>query len=835
MAEHEGQRRRHFFLQNNATTEPFASIRRGGGGVDIPNRDRQEHGTALLGQIRQLAPQLEAAKAEQQEAGMQEGYGLQIEFQSFPDVEMAFESLARERSGIELRNVRHDDERTFATVFVPEGKLVFFDKLISDYLDEAKDSQNGPKNCKLLNAISEIRVATLRALWTDDADVLPQSDDESIWWEVWLPVRGERLAVVRQFTEVAEGLGFRVLPGNLQFPERTVLLAHGSVGQMKRSVMALNSIAELRRAKESADFFDSLSPDEQPDWLDELLGRLTVPNAGDDVPHVCLFDTGVNHGHPLLAAAIDEADLHSVQPGWGLQDDDGHGTGMAGLALVGNLSTHLVSNDPIQVGHRLESVKLIPEDGANGGDPQHHGYLTIEAVARPEITAPQRSRVFSMAVTAKDNRDRGRPSAWSATIDRLAVDVEGQAASPRLFILSAGNIRDPNSWVGYPDSNTTDAIHDPAQAWNALTVGAATELVNITEPNTDHYQPIAPEGGLSPFSTSSQTWQPHWPLKPDVVFEGGNAAKDKYGAVWMPSLSLLTTHFKPADRLFTTANATSAACMLAARMAAQIMAEYPVLWPETVRALIVHSAQWTQAMCQMFLPANGQPTKAQMASLVRHCGFGIPDLNRALWSVSNSLTMVSESVLHPFARERGHLPKLRDMNLHRLPWPLTELEALGTTTVEMRVTLSYFIEPNPSARGVTSRYRYESHGLRFDVKRPVESEADFRARINAAARDEEEQTLIGGDDLGWVIGKQGRHRGSLHSDIWRGSAAELASRGVIAVYPALGWWKSRPALERYNNPVRYALIVSISAPEVNVDLYTAVENKVLIPVEIELR
>ncbi len=50
----------------------------------------------------------------------------------------------------------------------------------------------------------------------------------------------------------------------------------------------------------------------------------------------------------------------------------------------------------------------------------------------------------------------------------------------------------------------------------------------------------------------------------------------------------------------------------------------------------------------------------------------------------------------------------------------------------MRVTLSYFIEPNPSERGFSARYRYESHGLRYDVKRPAESGADFRARIKRA-------------------------------------------------------------------------------------------------------
>ena len=104
-----------------------------------------------------------------------------------------------------------------------------------------------------------------------------------------------------------------------------------------------------------------------------------------------------------------------------------------------------------------------------------------------------------MAVTARDNRDRGRPSAWSAAIDRLAVDAGGEGATPRLLIVSAGNIYDPNAWAEYPKSNSTDGIHDPGQAWNVLTVGACTNLVNITEADTDGYQSIAPAGGLSPF------------------------------------------------------------------------------------------------------------------------------------------------------------------------------------------------------------------------------------------------------------------------------------------------------------------------------------------------
>jgi len=196
--------------------------------------------------------------------------------------------------------------------------------------------------------------------------------------------------------------------------------------------------------------------------------------------------------------------------------------------------------------------------------------------------------------------------------------------------------------------------------------------------------------------------------------------------------------------------------------------------------------------------------------------------------------MVVESSLHPFQREEGKDPTMSDMNLHQLPWPLAELEALGEAQVEMRVTLSYFIEPNPSERGFRSRYRYESHGLRFDVKRPQESMDDFRARINAAARNEEDGTRMSGDDSNWLIGKQNRHKGSIHSDIWIGSAADLASRGVIAVYPALGWWKTRKRLEGYNKSARYSLIVSIRAPEVDVDLYTSITNQIPVPILVEV-
>lgn len=819
-------RRRHFVLSNTSQTEAYTSVIKGGGKKTLPELDRMVHGQALLGQLSTLKTLAEETKNQQQQAGITTGLGLQIQFSSLPDVELAIQSLSDVRAGIELLNVRHDEHHTYATVFVPDGKLDVFERKIQEYIEERKGKNGRARDNKaLINTINEIRSAAFNELWTDDLSALPATEQESIWWEVWLPIFKNRVSTNHRFRTIAGQIGFELSQDELHFPERSVLLMHGSQAQLQQSMMLLNSVAELKRAKETAEFFDSLNPAEQREWADELLDRTQWPLG--DSPHVCILDTGVNAAHPLLSQSLNADDLHANEPVWGVADQNGHGTEMAGLVVWGDLTGRLSGSDPVVLTHRLESVKILPHNNGNIG--RHHGNLTLEAVARPEISVPHRRRVFSMAVTAEDNRDRGKPSAWSATLDRLAIDADGEGLTPRLFVVSGGNIGGINDWDNYPSSNSSDSIHDPGQAWNILTVGAFTEKTNITGQKTQGYSAIAPSGSLSPFSTTSLTWQKHWPLKPDVVFEGGNVAKDTYSSSVMESLSLLTTYHQFTDRLLTTTNATSAATALCSRMAAQLMAQYPNLWPETVRALIVHSAEWTEQMKTDFLDRRERSRNYQ--HLIRHCGFGVPNLERALWSASNSLTLIVQDALQPFMLEDNGDPKLKEMHLHSLPWPQESLIGLGETTVEMSVTLSYFIEPSPGIveRGAGGRYRYESHGLRFDVKRPLEKLDDFRLRINKRVRNEEDGSYTGGgSDSGWRLGPQLRHLGSLHTDTWTGTAAALAERGVLAVYPVAGWWKTRKKLERYDNIARYALVISIRTPETDVDLYTVIEDIVAI-------
>ena len=125
---------------------------------------------------------------------------------------------------------------------------------------------------------------------------------------------------------------------------------------------------------------------------------------------------------------------------------------------------------------------------------------------------------------------------------------------------------------------------------------------------------------------------------------------------------------------------------------------------------------------------------------------------------------------------------------------------------------------------------YTSYGLRLAVKRSTETLEDFRKRINKEARETEENvTSTGTGDSGWFLGPKTWNRGSIHSDIWQGTAADLAQKDSIGIYPVGGWWRYNSRCEGWNKIARYALIVSLRVVnEVEVDIYTpiSITNKI---------
>ncbi|WP_188237672.1 S8 family peptidase [Sphingopyxis sp. LK2115] len=810
--------RPHFHVEGGGQAEPYTSPRLVISGMP-PARVRAAHAQKLERAIGSAVVEARRKLAARDEAIAEGERGFYLEFEIPAAERAAVEGLENKPAAIELVAVRptaEGDETVAATVFVPERSAEFFSRKIAAYRDE--DTKSGkPKNEALVARIEDIRLAAVRSLFTDDMALFPEAG-RAAWWEVW--IRDGRLET---FRHVAERLNIAVKDHAISFPERDVVLALATEETMARLVENSDAVAELRIAKDTPTLFLEMRPIEQADWAEDLADRVEAPDAV--APAVCILDSGANRAHPLLEPGLEAADQHAYDDAWGVGDSafwNGHGTAMAGVALYGDIEAALSHAEPVELRHRLETVKILPPAGQN--DPELYGAITEVGITKAEARAPRRRRVFCLAVTSEVGLARGRPSSWSAAVDQLCY---GGGDRRRLMVLAAGNLRGDIEVDGYPDRNDLEEVESPAQAWNPLVVGAYTDKITITHPDYAGWDPVAPAGDLSPASRTSGIWERQWPIRPDVVFEGGNFAHDGVNAASaIDDLQLITTHYRPQMRLFETFGDTSAAAALGANLAAGVIAARPELWPETVRGLLVHSAEWTPAMRERFDAAASQ---AQKMAMLRRYGWGVPDLGRALWSATDDATLMVEDALLPFRRD-GSVIKTRNMNLHRLPWPRHELLALGDQDVELRVTLSYFVEPNPGERGWTRRHRYASHSLRFAVKRSLESIQQFRQRINKAAEAEEAGQVggaAGGDD--WVLGPI-RDRGSIHSDIWRGSAAALADRDAIGVFPVSGWWKEKPGLQRWDRSARYSLLVSVRAPGANIDIYTPIANQLAVPI-----
>ena len=522
----------------------------------------------------------------------------------------------------------------------------------------AEDTKGGkPRNRDLVERLAALRLATIEAMWTDPPERFPDAT-KTVWWELWLRRRdgaAERLAAF------AEQIGFTLGRQHLFFEDRIVVLVLASAEQLGSALDVLDDIAELRQPATPTQFLADLVPTEQAEFVTELAHRVVPPDGASYA--TCILDTGIAQSHPLIEPGLSVEDIHVCDPAWNVADLQGHGTMMAGPVLYGDVGEAMVNSSRVQLSTRLESVKVLPDSDKNKRE--LYGALTAQATALVEIAHPRRRRSFVMAITDEAGdvaaaRHLGEPTAWSAAIDALAagreVDVSPEGlvyldasseAKQRLFILSAGNVRDSLE-VAHLDRSDVEPIEDPAQSWNALTAGACTEMDDLSGDDTfAGWRPLAAFGELSPFSRTSVGFREAWPHKPDVVLEGGNAALSPDGKhVDTPgALQVLTTRSTALGaRLLTTASGTSPATAALAHLVSEIGTQYRHLWPETIRALVVHSARWSPLM----ITQTQQNDRRSKVTALRRYGWGMPNRGRALRSAANAVTLIVQDRIRPY-------------------------------------------------------------------------------------------------------------------------------------------------------------------------------------------
>jgi len=355
----------------------------------------------------------------------------------------------------------------------------------------------------------------------------------------------------------------------------------------------------------------------------------------------------------------------------------------------------------VQLTHAVEYMKLLPPSGFPGTKPPSYGVVTEGAVALVEAERPNVRRAFCLANSACDFPPE-RPSSWSGALDQIASgsmpgdQAEGVPAAERpkrLMVVATGSLpggKRAHVLLSHP-------LEDPLQSWNALTIGGFTR--KETPPaNPPGLKLVVPANHRSPFSLGSKALSSDLtPIKPEVLFEAGNMIVDQSDeGGWEPSVSLLATGSNVLHQPLVPFWATSAAAGMAGHFIGALQAALPDLWPETHRALTVDSAHWPEPIRKRLIGRGKHwktGTKAAKQAILREVGYGVTDLQRAINSASNDVTLIAQAPIQPFVIAECGGPVFNEMHFYDLPWPKAALEKIENGIVTMKVTLFYLFHP----------------------------------------------------------------------------------------------------------------------------------------------
>ena len=799
---------------------------------EIKERVRSQHGVRILRKINHLSKQFLLELEPQEGEGLIKDDVIYVQFFSEWGYKLNFDQLhdkSKKRYQIisikkENHPINSELQRYCALVMMNKGGVSYFIKRVEQYITKNTvykgEDTGSPVGNKLIANIEDLQIATLEAFWTDYQHYAFPNRNEETWWEVWF--RKKEDTEKKVLTQL-KALDIEISDSRLEFGEHIVTLIRGTATQLSNSLLLLDNLMELRKPQEMNDFItdQSITSNDKKEWLQNLIERTDI-NLNEKSVLVCLLDTGINNNHSLINNIIPDSHLYAYKPSWGTNDTEpngGHGTGMSGLTLYGDLTDALSTESRINIYHGVESFKIKKPSGEN--DKLLFGSIYKEACSIPIIDRPLNPRVFCLSITNDGFAFYGRPSAHSAAIDSIAF---GENENPELFFVSGGTLIYSLA-SEYPDRNFIESIQDPGQAYNAVTVGSYTIKDKLS---SNVGNPITRFGGMSPNNSTSATWENQWANKPDIVLEGGNLSSDGINLWQRDELKPLSIDKEYPKYTFLPFDGTCSATAFAAKMAAELKTIYPQYWPETIRGLMIHSAEWTNEM----LTGRNLKIEADRRALIRSVGYGVPNLDKALYSANNSLTLISENYITPYQLNKSNV-SYNQFHLYALPWPKDVLkDIIAENDVRITVTLSYFIEPNPGHRQYSNSFSYHSHNLDFKLIKPTESIEEFKRRISSANKETDEEK----PDLkseNWIIRERVRSKGSIKKDYLDTNGIELSQRFYLAIYPKSGWYRSRKALNKYKSEVRYSLIVSIETPNTDIDIYTSVETQIQTPIIIE--
>ncbi len=740
--------------------------------------------------------------ARQQQTSPQGKFVFKLQYAGGPDVKNLY------KHGVEFVG---QEDKEICIVFADEQGLAIFTEHLSQLGTDAADFTYK----QILQAIQGIDNWTPedRKSWALQHKGLPDTEELSLDIELW-PIQTarhpKRIQLIEEFEHwLAENKIIKVDSINqdgLLIYRLKLIQQHVDLLLNHRDVRMVDLLPE------SGIGYQQLNYD-----IDNIPRNLASPEP--DSARVCILDSGINTNHPLLKTAI--AESQSFIKGRNEDDESGHGTAVAGIALYGDLEACSDSHY-WQPQFWLYNGKVMYRDEQT--NETRFDEKTIEATLTEAVeyfAGELGCRIFNISLGNTNAPYDGKHIRGIAyVLDRLAREYD------ILFIVSAGNFSGSEnppvpvaSWRDeYPEylMDNANIIIDPATALNVITVGSLAKHNQHT--NEQRYPEIS---ALSPSNEDQPSpFTRHGPsvgkaLKPELVATGGNRASPLRQAdrQWNPDergMGVLTlNHQFVGGTLFKEIAGTSFSAPYITHLAGRLLNEYPQASANLLRAMLINHANLPEACSNTFSEQWKESYKDNTGTKNRElarevAGYGKID--------EDSLYRSSESVVVLMAEDSI------ENNTHQfyeLPLPESFLRT-NRASRELRVTLAY----SPPVR--TTRLEYTATKMSYRLIKGQSLE-EVEQHFN---HDKQDDTETRNDDAtpNRKISAQTRDKGTVQSSVWHFKQRNPNEKWfVVVTRQDRDWGNISPCLDQEH----YALVVTATDREnEQAQLYTEIQLRI---------
>lgn len=431
------------------------------------------------------------------------------------------------------------------------------------------------------------------------------------------------------------------------------------------------------------------------------------------------------------------------------------------------------------------------------------------------------TRIFNMSINSFSACKLTHMSQWATMIDQLMFEEDV------LFVLSAGNLSSLsgstvkpgvkehlNAGRTYPEYLLEDSsrVGNPAQSSFALTVGSICSL-KFDDGSKESF------GGKDQPSSFSRTGLGLWGMiKPDVVEYGGDFVKEKNTNPNISEESSISPELVRSTLGGGSDMGHGVGTSFSAPKVSHIVANLQRIYPEEsinlYRALVAQSARLPDEVFK-------QPT----FNAIRHFGYGIPSLSRAVENSEQRITLIASDDL---SAKQAHVYSVKVPDDMRRPGE--DFDVL------VEVTLSYMARPRRTRRRTKS---YLATWLTWESSKSNENHDQFLARV-IKEMDEPEEDTDDQSSIQWVIRESkdwskirglSRQDSTLQKSWCVMKSHELPSELSLAVIGHAGWETD------LSDDVPYSIAVSFEMADADLNVYEMIriENEIEIPAEVEVQ